>query len=346
LLAGYREVRGPRVRAWLLVVGACGLPGCAATPALEGPLRTRNQHPAQLTVLHLDPTGSGTVAPGAVRAHWGTSYTSLWLGGTGGGNRFIMDGEILRSGLELRTGLGPGVEVGIELVAGYATGGGLDDFVIDWHSFWGLPDQGRSRGPRDGFEVEASEAGRLVFAMEEDHFGPMDLPIALKWEVVPPRGLVPGLAARAAVELPTGDDDRGFGNGEVDVACGLVGEWRLSHLGVTAQVQHAWAGSPAPARAAGFEFGDVTSAALGAELALLDGLTLLAHAEWETSTLRDLGFDRVEDDQWLLWSGLRVALGARTRLELALGEDLSSYIAPDFTIHAALSTTFGRQAEP
>ena len=50
---------------------------------------------------------------------------------------------------------------------------------------------------------------------------------------------------------------------------------------------------------------------------------------------------RASDPQWLLWVALRHRLGERTRLEYGLGEDLSSFLAPDFSAWIAIASDFG-----
>ena len=78
-----------------------------------------------------------------------------------------------------------------------------------------------------------------------------------------------------------------------------------------------------------------------AEMALTDSLTLLVQTEAETSTLRRLGFDRVSDIQWLIWVGGRTRLSESVSLEFALGEDLSTMIAPDFTAYLGFRVELG-----
>src|SRR5690606_29917701 len=149
------------------------------------------------------------------------------------------------------------------------------------------------------------------------------------------------LAARALVELPTGDADAGFGNGGTDVALGLTGELRLGDLELFAHGHYAFVADGGPARRAGLELRDVAAGGVGAVLHAAPGLSLHVQTQVESSVLRALGFDRVADVQWQLWTGVRFACSERTFVELALGEDLGPYVAPDFTLWAAIGTRFG-----
>src|SRR5262245_10270962 len=110
------------------LAGSIALVSCATSPAVRGPLPVRNQHPAQLTVLHLDPVAARAVLPGEVTARVATAYSSLFQSGSGNGNQFTMDGELLRASLQLRVGVGEGFTVGAELPWELTTGGFLDHF--------------------------------------------------------------------------------------------------------------------------------------------------------------------------------------------------------------------------
>lgn len=329
------------IRAALLIALPL-LGACSASPRFDGPLAARNQHPAQLTVGRLRPRTAEVPPSGGVRLDWRNAYSSLFLFGTGNGDSFEMDGEYLRTSVSARVGLSSGVDLEAELPFAHASGGFLDDFVVDWHSFWDFPDQGRDGATRGGFRVEAQDAGRTVYGLEPHGFHLLDVPLVVSWSVVPIGPERPyGLLVRGGVELPTGDDRRGYGSGEPDWMVGAVGELRTGPVAWNAHVEHTWAGTPGPARDAGFEFSDVLSLGAGGELALDDHWTALAQVEMDRSTLRQLDLRRASDDQWLLWTGLRARLADGFRMEVGIGEDLSQHIAPDFTAWLAFSLDLG-----
>lgn len=325
----------PAVLAAAALSGAL-LGACAAAPHHRGPLAVRNQHPAQILVLHMDPEGVRGLAAGEARVRMTSSYSSLFLSGGDRADSFEMDGEILRAGVGVAMGLGAGLELDAELPLAVAGGGFLDDFIVVWHEAFGFPDQGRDRAPKNVFAVRVRRDGAVVHEMEPGRVEPLDLPVRLTWNVLPRTGRRPfGLAVRGAVEFPTGDEDRGYGSGDLEGSLGVVGEVRHGALAVTAHAQHTFAATPSRARRAGLRFADVSSFGLGFEVALTDAWNVLLQTEAETSTLRRLGFSQAADVQWLLWTGTRVDLTERLSFEAALGEDLSAFVAPDFTVHAA-----------
>ncbi len=309
----------------------------------------RNQHPAQLTVMRLEPMASASLAAGDVEARASMAYTSLFLAGSTPQSAFYMDGEILRTQLGARLGLGSGVEVGFGVPLLHTTGGFLDSFLIDYHDAFGFPDQGRSSSPRDFFKVQAAiNSDRdVVYELREEGVMLGDVPLEASVELVPVRRAAdgsgsPGLAARFGVELPTGDEDAGASSGEVDYAAGLCATWPLAIGAVHAELQHTFAGSPASARRAGFSFADVTAGSVALEAQPLTDFGLLAQVTWETATLEALDLDRASRDTVLLWIGARLRLDADWFVEVGFGEDLSEYIAPDFTAWLSMAWLPGR----
>ncbi len=330
------------IRAWRFAwnptcVLGCGLAACASVPpSIHGPIPVRNQHPAQLTVLHLDPVAATALPQGLVAARVSTAYTSMFLGGSTATSAFAMDGEIMRTSLGLRTGIGSGLEIGFEAPLLHTTSGFMDSFLIGYHDLFGFPDQGRSEVENNRFQVFAEQDGHRVYELREASLEFGDVPISGTCTLIPVRRTAngwgdPGLAARFGVELPTGDEDAGFGNGQVDYALGLCATWPLPIGALHAEAQRTFAGSPRLARNAGYSFADVTAGSLTLELQPLRGLGLLAQCSWETAALADLELDRANRDAMLLWLGSRLRLEGDLFLEVGFGEDLSKNIAPDFT---------------
>ncbi len=324
---------------WL---AACPLvAGCVAPRAWHGPLPVRNQHPAQLTVMHLPPSPARVLPAGSVQARLDAAYTSLFLLGFDDDREWLMDGEYLRAGPSVRAGVGGGLELGGELPFAHTSGGFLDSFVIDYHDTFGLPDQNRDVNPRDGFAIEANDGGRTVWSVERDSAELLDVPLHATLQLAAPdRGRL-GLAVRAGVELPTGDDERGYGSGELEPSVGVLTELHSGAIALYAHAQHTFAATPAPARRAGLTFADVTSAGVALEAPLSSQLHALAQVEWETSTLRRFGLRATGRDQVMLWVGGRWSPVPRLGLELAFGEDLQGLVSPDFTAWLAFAWTFG-----
>ncbi|MCY2956873.1 MAG: DUF3187 family protein [Planctomycetota bacterium] len=322
------------------------LAACVTTPIARGPMPVRNQHPAQLTILHLDPESAAALPTGEVAVRVDTAYTNMFLSGQGTGlastNSFKMDGELMRTAVQMRTGLGSGFTVAVEVPMVHTSGGFLDGFLIDYHDLFGFPDQDRASEPRNQFNVVAAYQGETIFEQRTSALELADVPIELAYQVIAPALYQPGFSIRGGIELPTGNQTHGFGNGGIDAALGAVLELPTTYGNWYAAVQHTIASNPDKAAAAGVAFADVTSANLGLELPLFDDFALLLQTEWENSTLRALDFDFVATPQWLLWIGGRMRLDRNLCLEVAIAEDLAGYVSPDVTFWLGMAWLAGR----
>jgi hypothetical protein len=291
----------------------------------------RNQHPAQLTVLHMDPAPATVLPAGQVVVRENLAYSSLWLRGSSGSRRFEMDAEYLRAATRFQLGLGENLEFGLELPVAHTSGGFLDSFIIDYHSWFGFPDQGRDTNPRGEYAIDASRNGQSLWSVEADGLALLDVPLQLTWTAVEPTAEHPGLALRGALELPTGDADRGYGSGGVDASLGVLLQHRTGPLVWYGHAQHTFASTPNATKRAGLTFADVTSLGGAVELPLGDTLAALVQVEWETSTLRQLDLAIVAREQLLLWVGGRWQLDPDWAVEIGFGEDLQGLVSPDFT---------------
>ena len=319
---------------WLaiLLLASLLLGGCVTPKRFGGPAPFRNQHPAQLTALRMDPRSAQVLPEGQSRMRLDLAYTSLFLEGQSGGNSWFMDGEILRSGLKVSHGLGHGLEVSSELAMATTGPGFLDGFIQDWHDFFGLPDQNRDDFPKYQWQVEATKGGTTAWEMDRTDAALLDMPLALTWNFVPMTEDRPwALTARAATEIPIGNEDRGFGSGGFDWSMGMVGEYHYGPFSFTAHAQHTLVHNPDQGDNAGLEFKDVTSGGIGMEAGLADHTSFLMQVLFDTSTLRQLHINKVEDPQWTIWFGLRHRLGERFWVEAGFGEDLVPDVPPDFT---------------
>lgn len=306
--------------------------GCVARPKLGGPLPVRNNHPAQLTVMHFDPADASVLAEGQTAWRTSLAYTSLFLFGDDvAGSRWFMDGELMRGALDAKVGLGNGVQLGVQVAGALTSGGFLDNFVVDYHDALGLPDQDRSTNVNDRYRIEATQGGMPVWSMEQSSAEWLDLPIHLTWQLREPGENRIGVAVRGGIELPIGDQSDGYGNGQVDASIGALVDYRARGIGWSGHLQHTFAGTPNQARRRGFHFEDVTSAGIGVELPLQKGLHALLQVEGETSTLRRLGPNVASREQVLLWVGGRYQAAPDWTVELGFGEDLRGLASPDFT---------------
>lgn len=136
--------------------------------------------------------------------------------------------ETLRSALFLRYGLLDRLELTLEVPTIYRYRGFLGGAIeAVERATTGLS------GPRQaldgtGYVFDISQNGRTLFSGGEGEFGLGDLALLAKWQATEERGVWPTTAFRFGLKLPTGDTDRVFGSGHVDLGLGLALEKALA----------------------------------------------------------------------------------------------------------------------
>jgi hypothetical protein len=337
-----RADRRPDRTRWRCAVASILL-SCAACeltrPPVFAPFAARNQHPVELTVIDPLPRPATAAAPATTELALAVDWTSLWLQPGTGVDEIRLDGELVRWTPSLRLGVVPGVDIEIALPVMKVSGGVLDGFIEGWHDFFGLPQNKRDEFPRDQLEVHARRVdtqGNLqeAYALDETSLALGDVPIFVGWFPVRAGGLSAGV--RAGLELPTGDESRGLGNGELDYYGGLAAGYEVDRLALFAWGGYAFAGTPDTARRAGLEYEDRPSVAAAAEVAVADWVSVLVQVSWQKSVLRQLRDSHATSDQALLWLGGRLRFSPAVALELGVGEDILEDVSPDVTLHAGL----------
>lgn len=335
----YRGMTRLRLAAALLLGGVLlASPGNAAVP-LE-PLHVSNQAPLaglcglpSLDRARLLPAG---IYEGLLAWDIASNHTDHRRGS----EDLLFDGETQRWTLGLNRGLPGGWEIGFELPFLSHSGGFLDGFIEGWHDFFGLPQSGRDQAPRDRLLYLYQRDGEPAIDLDDDAAGLGDVRLKLAYQLFNEADR--SLALRASLELPTGSSSDLLGSGSFDAAVWLSGMhsaepgygrvalfWGLGLLAADAgdllpdQRRHlaglgnlglAW--SPWPILA--FQ------------------LQLDAH----TSLFGDSRLRQIDQFSAQLAMGGALALGERTRLELAVTEDVVVDTAPDVVFHFALTRTF------
>jgi hypothetical protein len=328
------------------LVAACGalsLAGCVTPTGFGGPLPVRNQHPAQLVVLRLEPTSAQTLPAGATRVDLSLGYSSLFLRGESATDTFVMDGELLRTALGARVGLTDTLQFDFAIPTLHTTGGFLDHAVQQWHELLDTPESGRDLVPDGAYQIGATRNGQTVFSMRETSLALMDIPLGLTWQLIEPSENYPAaLAVRGAVELPTGNAKDGMGNGGFDFALGVVGEVWMGSIALSAHAEYTLTHTPNQARAVGVDYADVGSGGVGLEIALAADTAFLLQLEVDQSVLRNLNDVNTDGTHVMLWLGLRSRLSEDLSMEFSFGEDMTHEVSPDFTVFLGFRLDVGR----
>jgi len=301
---------------------------------VRGPLPVRIQHPILLTFPSLGLRRAATLEPGAIDGAWEVSYATIYEQAVHDGYDVRIDAELARTALRVGWGAADGVDLTAHLGALHAGGGSLDNFISGWHEFFGFPNSGRDDVGDDEFEVHVEHEGESAFELEPNELGLEDLGFELG--VALERSAHRSQLARAVVELPTGSEGDGFGNGEVDFGLGWAleatsGRW-------TAFASLGWVH---PGRADGFvragvELEELFELGVALEIRWTDSTSLVAQLDGTTPLVDEIPMEELDSPMLDLALGVVTDLGSGSRAFLSFDEDVISHAGPDFAVFAGV----------
>ncbi|HEV8113545.1 MAG TPA: DUF3187 family protein [Planctomycetota bacterium] len=325
-------------------LAACLATSCAIfqhedhpAPIVRGPIPARTQQVVKLTYLDFRPRRAAIQPADTTGVSVQAAYSSVYQNGHSGTDDVVFDGEILRTSIAVRRAVSPSADLEIELAVLYATNGFLDLFVENYHSFFGLPSEGRDSRPRNDYEMDAFHDGVEAYRLEAYEPGLADLPIIFTHAIVDETENRPAISWRAGVELPTGSESKGFGNGAFDWGGGVLGEKSLGRWSMTGAVDYAFIGTSHSFERANIEAQDNLDLQLGAEYRWNDRMSLLLGTILESAATRGIPIKEMDGAILSIDVGAAWDLGDRSRFLLEFGEDAIAKSGPDFTVMAAWS---------
>ena len=317
------------------------LPAAVAGEHRAQPLRLVNLNPFHLLYGVPASFGAGVMPDGASEVIASFDMASHLNAGRAGSERILMDGETYRQALSWRRGLGQGWEYFFEIPAVAHTGGAFDGFIEGWHDAFSLPQGGRDTAPRDRLSLTyadggttRADVGRDVLSLGDASFG---VGYALPSLPVPNDGV----AARAAVKLPTGDPDSLTGSGGFSVSAWAETSGALPGSGASrrwlyAATLGALAGTaPEDLGATGGSF--IAFGRLGVTWRALEDLHFTVQVDAHSSPYGASGLAALSDTAVILGMGGTLRLTERLVLDAAVTEDDGVHrSAPDIGLHLAL----------
>jgi hypothetical protein len=302
---------------------------------VRGPIPARTQEAIKLTYLFFRPRRATTQPVGTTDLTAQTAYSSLYQNGHGGSDDVVFDSELSHTSLSARRGVSPGTDVEIELGVTFATAGFMDSIIEDYHRFLGFPSEGRQNRPRNEYEMDVRHNGLLAYRLEPDEPGLSDVPIVVTHQFIPESDSSPAFSARAGIELPTGSESKGFGNGALDWGGGLLAEKSFDRWTATAAVDYVFTGTSDSFERAGITAHDDLDVQFGLEYRWNDGLSLLLGTVLESPVTRDIPLKEIDGNILSIDIGASWDVGERSRFLVEFGEDAIARSGPDLTLMAA-----------
>jgi hypothetical protein len=138
----------------------------------------------------------------------------------GDDEEIAIDGETHRYSLLVNYGLRDNLQLGFEIPYVKHSGGFLDDFIYEWHDFFGQPQNGREKDESDEIQFNYQNSDSDEFGIDSTESGIGD--VRLNAAYLRPLENNRTLIYSAEVKLPTGDFDKLTGSGGTDVSVGVT----------------------------------------------------------------------------------------------------------------------------
>jgi hypothetical protein len=294
--------------------------------SFEGPLSVRNHYPI---FLHTDqPLLEKAIMENAFSMR--LSHSSTYTVQSSKEWEINLDMEITEINLGYRRIVKGLFEIGLEIPVIAFNSGFMDGFLSDYHDTFGLPDYGRSRRPQNEFLYEVRRDGETVIKGRSG-IGLGDLRISLKRHVHLSNDFT--LSIKGDVELPTGNADKGYGNGSLDAGISLLLDKGISDVFITY-----WnIGAVFPGDVKGHRVIDLKNFFYGGavlEAVIGKKFSMVAQLQGQSSIYPETGISAVDRPAYLITIGGRY-ITERTGLELSLTEDINTSGAPDFIVNLA-----------
>lgn len=338
-----RSAPPPRARGLRGGILALSLASCTALPGdptvpVRGPLPARIQHPLALSTFGFRPRSASVLPKGSTRASAQLSYASIFERGFNSTNGVAFDGELARATLGGQWGLGSGLDLAIEVPLLYGSGGFLDSFVEAFHEVFAFPNADREKFARDQYSMSLSHNGIELFRLEEDRIGLGDVPVYLTYGRSTGSGW--RWAVRGGLEIPVGDEERGFGSKGVDGGLQLLLERDIERFTLQGHLGWVRVDSPGIYDLAGTRLEDRVEAGVVAEFRATPTLSWLTQLTYQTPFVEDFDLEEIDDPILDLGVGLARDLPGGSILHIGFQEDLIANAGPDFTALVGWSLRF------
>ena len=317
------------IRYFLAAIAASSACGLGADPSPQGaiaePLRVVNLNPFHAATGPPPTGGAQVLAQSQTEVTLSVDAASYFSDYTGDQEWALIDGETYRPSITLRHGLGRGWEAFIDAPVLMHRGGVFDGFIEGWHDFFGLPQGGRKEAPRDRLAVRYERDGEALIDLSQSATAMGDFALGVGYQLPAALKGLDGIALRASVRLPTGDEDELSGRGKAGLAVSAATSGALPWAVETrrwlwfARVGALFGGVPKPLAA--LDSRPSAFGGLGISWQALDRLRLVAQVDAQSSPYADAKAPQLADPAILLSFGGAVRVSRNSEIEIAIVED-------------------------
>jgi len=303
------------------------------------PFRVHNLSPAALVHPLAIAESARLVDPGVYKIFFSFDLANHASLSKNSNEQIRLDGETLVSTLGLRYGLGEQLQIGVDLPWVNHGKGSLDNFISNWHDFFGLSNGDRDRLPENDLAFVYQRNGEELLDLDRPTNGIGDLRLLLAWQLT--SGESTATALQASLKAPTGDAAKLTGSDGWEAALALALDHRIplqhGRLALWGGLGGSWLGNGEVLDGQAEDW--AANAWLGAGWSPLQWLAFKLQLDARTA-LYDSALAELGDPAVILTMGGSLGLGERTTLDLGVGEDLVVNASPDVTFHLGLTHRF------
>lgn len=320
------------------------IPASAAFGLEIQPFRTANRSPViQVYGLPAE-TSSALLKSGQWQAGLSQDIASIYSVNSNATEQILLDGELYRWTLAARYGLTDRVELGVELPFVLQGGGFLDSFIIDWHTFFGLPQGGRDTAPKNRlrYHYVKNDVQKLDMTHASGGIGDVSLLAAYRLYDQQTATDHDTIALRSQLKLPTGNSSNLLGSGSIDFSLLLSGamnrrtEWgTLGVYGAVGGLVTSDGDILSDQRQNLIAFGNA-----GIGYAPTDWINFKVQADLTTPFYKNSSLAELGKGTSLMTFGGTLKLPGNYLLDIGVAEDIAVATAPDVVFHLGLSKRF------
>lgn len=329
-----------------------------------GPLRVREQFLLSQGLLAFDPASGDVLDKGRWQIDLVQSATNTWVKSDSvervlesrdsrapltleqlraiepesGEGIYFADGELYRTSVAVRVGLGNGIQLGLTVPVLDFQGGFGDDLIEEFHSSTGFSQAGRQGVPQDGYTVYIRDPeGNELFRDQDPGAAIGDITLSLKGRI-PVASESWRLSLEGLVKLDTGDDQDLYGSGNEDFGAQI----HLTRYFDRSCI-HGSAGVIRLGASEVFHLEEQTlfSGMLGYERALGNTVSVIVQATASQSPFEDLQVEELDALAFLVDFGVKKGFNEHLVGFAAISENFLTFgSSADFGVHLGLTHTF------
>jgi hypothetical protein len=197
-------------------------PEIAPTNLLGGPFPIRSLAPVQSLYFQFTPERAIPLPSGSWKVRFDVVEANILARAVHDEDSFLFDFELTRANLALQYGLFDRLALSLEIPLLYTWKGFLDEPIKAFEDVTGFKRTIRFERPQHLFSYTLQKDGRNALQGASGAVGIGDIALSAKALLREEGPWAPAIAGRFALKVPSGDEDRALGSGEVDVGLGLA----------------------------------------------------------------------------------------------------------------------------